>query len=61
MEEEPLATPQEPNFDDFTTEELFDHLTDLYIIPYEDEFSKWRELREQMLYMCKETYERRTI
>lgn len=53
-----METPQEPDFNDFSTIELFNHLIDLYIIPYEDEFKDWRDLREYMLYLCKESYEK---
>lgn len=45
-----------PNFDDFTTEELFNHLIDLFQIPWEEEFEDWRYLRQDMLEMCKNTY-----
>lgn len=47
-----------PNFDDFTTEELFNHLIDLHQIPYEEELEDWIHLKAQMLYMCKNSYER---
>ena len=47
----------EPNFNDFTTEELFNHLIDLHQIPYEEEFENWRYLKAQMVYMCENSYE----
>jgi hypothetical protein len=59
--ETPIANIEDPDFNSWTTEELFDHLMDLYIIPYEEEFSKWKSLRGQMLYMCKQSYVNRTI
>lgn len=49
---------QEYDFDNWTAEELFNHLIDLHQIPYEEEFGVWRHLKADMLRMCKESYER---
>lgn len=49
---------EEYDFDNWTTEELFNHLIDLHQIPYEEEFEDWIKYKSQMLYMCKETYGR---
>lgn len=61
MDEETPLDKEEPDFESWTNEELFDHLMDLYIIPYEEEFKDWNHLRANMLYMCQQSYERRTI
>jgi hypothetical protein len=52
-----MEMSQEPNFDDFTAEELFNHLIDLHQIPFEEEFEDWRSLKPDMLRMCKESYD----
>lgn len=48
----------EPEFDSWTSEELFYHLIDLHQIPYEEEFESWRMLKAEMIQMCKESYKR---
>ncbi len=45
------------NFDDWLTCELFDHLVDLYQIPFEEDFEDWKHFRPTLLEMCKESYE----
>jgi hypothetical protein len=47
---------QKPDFDDFTTEELFDYLQDLYIIDPDDTYEQWKHLKDHMLDLCKYIY-----
>jgi len=51
---------EEYNFHQWTTEELFYFLIDMGIIPYEEELQNWIFLKEHMLELCIESYERRT-
>lgn len=51
----------QPNFNAFSSLELYYHLIDLYIIPFEDEYEQWRHLREQMLQMCNDSYNRQNL
>ena len=46
---------QEWDFDKWTTLELYYHLIDMGIIPYEEKLDDWRFLKEEMLRMCKES------
>lgn len=49
---------EEYDFDNWTTLELFYHLVDIGLIPFEENFNDWRFLKEEMLRMCKESYDR---
>ena len=51
-----------PNFNDWTSLELFFHLIDVKEIPFYSKYEYWKYLREDMLRMCldhyKENYEK---
>lgn len=51
------------NFEKWTTQELFHHLIDFGILPYEEDFEDWRYLHETLLEMCQNTinYETRRL
>ena len=55
--EKQTMNENEPNFKDWTTIELFDHLMDLHQIPYEEEFEDWKYLRLELLELCEDIYE----
>lgn len=46
---------QEWDFDKWTTLELYYHLIDMGLIPYEEKYDDWRFLKDEMLRMCKES------
>lgn len=54
---------EEYNFENWTTKELFYHLIDLGMLPYEEDFEDWRYLHETLLEMCQNTinYESRRL
>ena len=52
---------ENPHFEQWSTLELYNHLVDLYIIPFEEEFEYWRQFKWDMVRLCKESYENQTI
>lgn len=48
-------TEEEWNFDDWTTLELYFHLIDMGLIPYEEKYDDWRFLKEEMVRICNES------
>lgn len=46
---------EEYNFERWTPYDLFYHLMDLGVLPYEEEFEEWRMLKVEMVRLCNET------
>jgi len=42
------------NFEEYTDEELFYHLIDNYIVSNVEKFDNWKDLRNEMINLCKE-------
>lgn len=55
------STMSEPDFSSWSIDELFYHLIDLYLIPYEEEINDWIHYKEYMIHLCKESYERQKL